>query len=173
MADVNVVLVDKDDNEIGVEEKLRAHQNGGKLHRAISIFVFNSKGETMVQRRALSKYHSQGRWANTACSHPYPNESVLDAAHRRLKEEMGFDCEMREAFTFPYKAEVGNGLTEQEFDHVLFGSYEGEPKPDSNEVMDWKWISLDELMADIRASPDNYAEWLKLMISKVIEERSR
>ncbi|MEM3715356.1 MAG: isopentenyl-diphosphate delta-isomerase, partial [Nitrososphaeria archaeon] len=91
-----VVLVDENDKQIGTEEKIKAHMNGGKLHRAISIFVLNSKGETMLQRRALSKYHTPGMWSNTCCSHPFPNESVLDAAHRRLKEEMGFDCEMKE-----------------------------------------------------------------------------
>ncbi len=172
MPDINVILVDTEDNEIGTEEKLRAHQNGGKLHRALSVFVFNSKGQTMIQRRALTKYHSAGQWANTVCSHPYPGENVLAAAHRRLMEEMGFDCEIREAFDFPYRADVGHGLTEHEYDHVLFGSYEGKPKLNAEEVMDWKWVGLEELRKGIRSDPDSYAPWLRLMINKVIEERS-
>ena len=173
MADINVILVDTEDNELGVEEKLKAHQNGGKLHRAISVFVFNSEGQTMIQRRAMSKYHSAGQWANTVCSHPYPGESVLASAHRRLGEEMGFDCEVSEAFVFPYRADVGHDLTENEYDHIFFGFYEGEPKPNSEEVMDWKWIGLEELGADIKANPENYAPWLRLMINKVIEERKK
>lgn len=127
----------------------------------------------MIQRRALTKYHSAGQWANTVCSHPYPGEKVIDAAHRRLMEEMGFDCDIRETFVFPYKAEVGHGLTEQEYDHILFGSYDGEPRLNSDEVMDWKWVDLKELRDDIKTNPDKYAPWLRLMIDKVIEERKK
>ena len=162
-----VVLVDKNDNEIGTEEKMKAHMNGGRLHRALSVFVFNSRGETMLQRRALSKYHTQGKWSNTCCSHQMPGESTIDAAHRRLKEEMGFDCEMREVFNFPYKAGVGNGLTEQEYDHIVFGSYDGGPSPNPKEVKEWKWISIAGLKKDITASPDSFTPWLRLMINDV------
>ncbi len=162
-----VILVDKDDNEIGTEEKMKAHMNGGRLHRALSVFVFNKHGETMLQRRALNKYHTQGRWSNTCCSHQMEGESTIDAAHRRLEEEMGFDCEMHEAFNFPYKADVGNGLTEQEYDHIVFGSYDGEPKPNPNEVMDWRWISIVELKKEIAENPEGFTPWLRLMIDEV------
>ncbi len=166
-----VVLVDENDREIGQEDKLAAHQNGAKLHRALSVLVFNGKGETMLQRRALTKYHTQGRWSNTCCSHPFPNESLIDAAHRRLKEEMGFDCELSEAFSFIYKAEVGNGLTEHELDHVFFGTYDGKPTLNPEEAMDYKWMSLGQLNEEFAKSPDNYTPWFPLMIDRVIEKR--
>ncbi len=167
-----VILVDENDNQIGTAEKLAAHQNGGRLHRAISVFVFNKKGETMLQKRAMVKYHSVGQWGNTVCSHPRPGEKVMDAAHRRLKEEMGFDCELKEAFNFPYKAaDIGNGLTEQEYDHIIFGFYDGEPVCNKDEVMDWRWVGLDTLKADIGKSPNDYVAWLRLMIDRVIEAR--
>ncbi len=171
MADIEVILVDKNDNQIGVEQKLKAHQNGGKLHRAISVFIFNKKGETMLQRRALTKYHAAGQWGNTACSHPMPGEKTMDAAHRRLGEEMGFDCDMKEAFQFRYKADVGKGLTEHEYDHVIFGLYDGEPTCNSEEVAEWRWMALESLKADIEKNPDNYVPWLRLMIDKVIDAR--
>ncbi len=163
-----VILVDDNDKQIGTEDKLKAHMDGGKLHRAISIFVFNTKGETMLQRRALSKYHTPGLWSNTCCSHPFPGEKTIDAAHRRLKEEMGFDCNMKEEFSFVYKAPVGNGLTEWEYDHVIFGNYDSAPNPDPKEAMDWKWISLSELKRDISSNPEKYTPWLKIVIDKVI-----
>ncbi len=162
-----VVLVDSNDKELGTEEKMKAHMNGGKLHRALSVFVFNDKGETMLQRRAMSKYHTQGKWSNTCCSHQKPGESTIDAAHRRLKEEMGFDCEMHEEFNFPYEAEVGNGLTEQEYDHIVFGRYDKAPNPNKSEVMDWRWISISNLKKEIAKTPENFTPWLKLMINEI------
>ncbi len=164
-----VVLVDKNDNEIGIEEKLKAHENGGKLHRAISVFVFNSKGELLIQRRALSKYHAPGLWANTCCSHPRPGESVKDAAKRRVKEEMGFECEVKEIFSLIYKAYVGKGLTEYEYDHIFIGYWEGKPKPNPEEVCEWKWISLEELKKDVRKNPKKYAPWFRIILPKVVE----
>lgn len=163
-----VVLVDDNDHQIGIEEKLRAHQNGGKLHRAISVFVFNSKGETMIQQRAAHKYHAQSMWANSCCSHPEPGEKPIDAGHRRLKEEMGFDCEMREVFNFKYAASVGNGLTEREYDHIIFGSYEGRPAINKDEVSDWKWLDLYKLRDEIKRKPEMFAPWLVLMIDDVV-----
>ncbi len=167
-----VVLVDKNDNEIGTEEKLKAHQNGGKLHRAISVFVFNGKGKLMLQKRAMKKYHAKGLWANTCCSHPMHGENPLDAAHRRLKEEMGFDCEMREVFNFTYRADVGSGLTENEFDHIIFGVYEGEPRINGDEVVDWKWMTLDQLKIQIKKNPEEFAPWLVLMIDEILKHRN-
>jgi len=163
-----VMLVDENDNQIGTEDKLRAHQNGAKLHRAISLFVFNKKGETMLQQRAMTKYHTPGKWSNTCCSHPMPGESVADAAHRRVKEEMGFDCEMHEAFSFIYKAEVGNGLTENEYDHVFFGDYEGKPKINKDEAMSYRWILLGKLKEESQRNPDNFTPWLRIILDRVI-----
>ncbi len=160
-----VILVDNNDREIGLEEKMKAHSNGGKLHRAISIFVFNSKGETMLQQRADTKYHSQGLWSNTCCSHPYENEAVLDAAHRRLREEMGFDCDLVDSFSFVYKVPVGNGLTEHEFDHVLFGIYNDSPKINRDEAKDWKWMKVEEMLTDVKKNGKNYTEWLKILVN--------
>jgi len=159
-----IILVDRKDNEVGLEEKLRAHKNDGRVHRAISVFVFNPKGEVMLQRRAYTKYHSKGLWSNTCCSHPFEGESVLDAAHRRLREEMGFDCKLNEAFSFIYKAGVGNGLTEREFDHVLFGRYGKRPRPDPKEVNDWKWMGIKELKADAKRNGKDYTAWLKILL---------
>ncbi|MGC9037591.1 MAG: isopentenyl-diphosphate Delta-isomerase [Candidatus Micrarchaeia archaeon] len=165
-----VVLVDEHDNEVGIEDKLEAHKNGGKLHRAFSIFVFNSKGETMLQKRAEGKYHSAGKWSNTCCSHPAPGEAVIEAAHRRLQEEMGFDCDMEEKFSFIYRADVGNGLTEWEYDHVIFGRYDGEPNINKEEASAYKWISLDMLKKDVEENPQNYTPWLRICLDRVIEE---
>jgi isopentenyl-diphosphate delta-isomerase len=164
-----VILVDHSDNEIGTEEKIKAHENGAKLHRAFSIFIFNSRGETMLQQRAASKYHGGGLWSNTVCSHQRKGESTLDAAHRRLREEMGFDCDMHEAFAFEYRAEMGNGLTEHEYDHVVIGTYEGTPRLNRNEVQDWKWVGLDELRDGMMAHPKEYTPWAKMVIDRVID----
>lgn len=166
-----VILVDEEDRQLGLEDKLAAHQNGAKLHRAISIFVFNSRGETMLQQRAMSKYHTQGMWSNTCCSHPMPGESTADAAHRRLREEMGFDCEMQEVLSFIYKADVGNGLTEHEYDHVFFGTYDGEPSLNSDEAMDYRWESLDRLKSDTERQPEKFTPWLRMVLDRVMEAR--
>lgn len=168
----DVILVDQDDNQIGITKKLKAHQNGGQLHRAFSIFVFNSKGETLLQQRAHTKYHAPLMWANTCCSHPAPGESVMDASHRRLKEEMGFDCPLEEQFSFVYREPVGNDLTEYEFDHVMFGKYEGEMNPDPDEVETVKWMSLEDLSEDIAENGEKYAPWLRVCLDQVIERRN-
>lgn len=162
-----IILVDKRDKKIGTGEKLKVHQEG-KLHRAFSIFIFNSKGELMLQRRARTKYHSGGLWVNTCCSHPRVGEEMKKAIHRRLKEEMRFDCNLKEAFSFIYHVKFDNGLTENEFDHVFIGKFDGKPYPNPEEADDWKWISLDELQWDIKRKPDNYAYWLRFSIDKVI-----
>lgn len=164
-----LILVDENDKEIGFEEKLKAHQNGGKLHRAFSIFVFNSKGELMLQKRAEGKYHSALLWTYTCCSHPRPGESLNDAVHRRLKEEMGFDCDLSEKFSFVYKVDFENGLSENEFDHVFFGKFDGEPKPDPKEAAGWQWISIEELKTDIKENPEKYTYWLRVSLDKIVE----
>lgn len=161
-----VILVDENDNQIGVEEKLKAHQNGGKLHRCFSIQIFNSKGELLLQQRASVKYHCGGLWANTCCSHPRPGEVIDAAAHRRLKEELGFDTKLKEAFTFVYKADFDNGLTEWEYDHVFIGIYDGVVRPSPEEVDDYKWIGLEELKTDIEKNPQKYTVWFKIILNK-------
>ncbi len=167
-----VILVDENDRQIGTEKKLRAHQDGGKLHRAFSIFIFNSKGETLLQQRAATKYHAPLMWANACCSHPFPGESTIDASHRRLKEELGFDCPLEEKFTFTYREPVGNDLTEYEFDHVMFGDYEEEFTPNREEVETVRWISLEDLDSEIRENPEKYAPWLRVCLDRVIAARS-
>ncbi len=159
----DIALVDIHGNEIGSMEKMAAHEQG-LLHRAFSIFVFNDQDEVLLQRRAENKYHSSGLWSNTCCSHPFPGEEVVVAAHRRLQEEMGFDCGLNEIFSLTYKAAVGQGLTEHEYDHVLVGRSNTTPQANPDEVQEWKWVSLHRLPEDILRSPDQYTQWLKLII---------
>jgi len=161
-----ILLVDKNDNVIGKEEKIKTHREG-KLHRAFSIFVFNSKGELVLQKRAKSKYHSAGLWTNTCCSHQRDGETLEKAIHRRLKEEMGFDCKLKEIFTFSYKVKFDNGLFENEYDHVFKGVFDEKPTPNPEEVDEWKWIGLEELKKDIQKNPENYTYWLKVSINKI------
>ncbi len=163
-----VILVDKNDNEIGTEEKMEAHKNKGKLHRAFSIFIFNSKGELLIQKRSEKKYHFGGLWTNTCCSHPRKLEKTEDAAHRRLKEEFGFDTDLKEITKFMYREEdKKTGLTEYEIDHVFIGTFDGEPKPNLEEIEDHKWISTKELERDIKENPENYTPWFKIIFDKV------
>jgi len=162
-----VILVDENDREIGVEEKIKAHEDG-KLHRAFSIFIFNSKGEMLLQRRAKHKYHSGGLWSNACCSHPRPNESLEDAIHRRLKEEMGFDCKLKKAFHFIYEVYLDNGLKEHEFDHVFIGVYGGDVNLNLDEVMDFKWICIEKLLEDIQKNGEKYTPWFKIALKRVL-----
>ncbi|HKC67065.1 MAG TPA: isopentenyl-diphosphate Delta-isomerase [Bacteroidia bacterium] len=156
-----VVLVDEQDKELGTMEKMQAHVEG-KLHRAVSVFIFNSKHELLLQKRADEKYHSAGLWTNTCCSHPRPDEAPEPAAHRRLKEEMGLTCNLKFAFTFIYKAHLDNNLTEHEFDYVYIGTTDNVPKQNPAEVADYKYISVNELDTDIKQHPAKYTEWFKI-----------
>lgn len=166
-----VVLVDENDNQIGTMEKMQAHEKG-LLHRAFSVFVFNSNNELMIHRRALTKYHSGGLWTNTCCSHPREGESAIDAAHRRLQEEMGFDCELEKAFHFIYKKELDNDLTEHELDHVFIGYYDGEANINPEEVHEYKHIGLPELESDVKQNPDQYTEWFKICLDEVLKKQA-
>ena len=158
-----VILVDEQDRELGACAKLRAHTEGA-LHRAFSVFIFDRRGRLLLQRRAREKYHSGGLWSNTACGHPRPGEGTEAAARRRLREEMNLDCELREAFEFLYRAELGGELVEHEYDHVFVGTCEAEPAPDPSEVEDWRWVSMGELRRDLREEPHRYSSWLKLAV---------
>lgn len=162
-----VILVDEKDRKTGVCEKMSAHRRG-RLHRAFSVFVFGSAGRLLIQQRAAGKYHSAGLWSNTCCSHPRPGETTRQAAHRRLREEMGFDCSLRKIFAFRYKTDFGNGLFENEYDHVLAGTFDGAPKPCPSEVRDWKWISTAALQSDVRKHPVRYTSWLKKCLRRVL-----
>lgn len=154
----HVILVDGEDVPIGVREKQDAHVVG-LLHRAFSIFVFDSQGRTLLQRRAFSKYHSGGLWSNTCCSHPRPGESTAAAAQRRLFEEMGFNCPLETAFSFVYRADVGGGLIEHEYDHVFIGTFDGVAAPDPGEVEDWRWVHPRQLEREARVRPDRFTFW--------------
>jgi isopentenyl-diphosphate delta-isomerase len=157
-----VILVDENDQEIGSMEKQEAHEKG-LLHRAFSVFVFNENKELLLQQRALTKYHSAGLWTNSCCSHPRVGETIEQAAHRRLMEEMGFDCELIIKTSFIYKAAFENGLTEHEFDHVLVGNFNGEINFNPTEVKNFKWINLEELQIDLLQNNQNYTAWFKII----------
>lgn len=162
-----VVLVDKEDTELGKMEKILAHRLG-LLHRAFSIFIFNEKNELLLQQRADSKYHSAGLWTNTCCSHPTSGENLNDATTRRLYTEMRLRCKTEFAFSFIYKAEVENGLSEYEYDHVYFGITNDLPDPDPQEAKAWKYVNLSDLETDITLHPGKYTEWLKICLTKVV-----
>ncbi len=166
MAEERVILVDENDREIGSMEKIEAHEKA-VLHRAFSIFIFNSAGQMMLHRRALSKYHSPGLWTNACCSHPRPGESLEEATQRRIVEEMGFHCEMEEAFDFIYKAPFDHGLTEHELDHVFIGTYDGDPEINPEEVHSWKWIDIPELLADVEKDPKKYTVWFRIALAEM------
>lgn len=161
-----VVLVDQNDKMIGSMEKMEAHEKG-LLHRAFSVFVFNFQGQLLLQRRSATKYHSPGLWTNTCCSHQRIGESTEAAAHRRLIEEMGFNCPLEEQFSFQYKASFSNGLIEHELDHVLFGYYEGYILPNPTEVDEHRFVDLLSLQNEIDANPENFTEWFKICINQV------
>lgn len=161
-----IILVDETDSEIGIMEKMEVHRKG-LLHRAFSIFIFNTNGELLLQQRALSKYHSAGLWANTCCSHPKPGEETLAAAIRRLKEEMGFETTLKKAFDFTYQSTFANGLTEYEYDHVYTGIYDGMFVPNKNEVMDFSFKKINEIESLIEKNPGNFAAWFIIAFPKL------
>jgi isopentenyl-diphosphate Delta-isomerase len=163
-----VVLVNEKDEAQGVMEKMEAHQKG-VLHRAFSVFVFNQKDELLLQRRAITKYHSGGLWTNTCCSHPYPQEDVAVAAHRRLQEELGFDCALEKAFSFVYEASFDNGLIEHEFDHVFVGSSEAECVLNKEEVEEIGYMSFAKLKEEMQMHPEQFTEWFKIAMPKLEE----
>jgi isopentenyl-diphosphate delta-isomerase len=162
-----LILTDENDHPLGMMEKFAVHKLG-LLHRAFSIFIFNSKGEVLLQQRAHDKYHSGGLWSNTCCSHPRYEEKITDAVDRRLWEEMGLQSDTDFAFSFIYKAIFENGLTEHEYDHVFTGISDAIPTPDKTEVSNWKYLSLPALQNDINQYPATYTEWLKICLPRMI-----
>lgn len=160
-----VILVNENDEKLGLMPKLEAHQKG-ILHRAFSVFIFDEKGNLMLQQRALEKYHSPGLWTNTCCSHQRDGETSLEAGRRRLLEEMGFTVPLKETTTFIYKAPFDNGLTEHELDHILVGNYEGIPKINNEEVASWKWMHIEAIKSDIAIQPQLYTAWFKIIFEK-------
>lgn len=162
----DVILVDEQDNEIGLMPKTEAHKKA-LLHRAISVFIFNSDGEWLIQRRALTKYHSGGMWTNTCCTHPLPNETSIDAANRRLRQEMGMQCSLKELFSFTYKEALDNELTENEFDHVFLGIANFIPRINPKEVAEFKYANYKDLCLDIKMNPSHYTVWFKKIVERV------
>ena len=169
MKEEQVILVDETNKQIGLMPKLEAHQKA-VLHRAFSVFVFNDKNELMLQQRALDKYHSPGLWTNTCCSHQRNGESNIEAGKRRLYEEMGFITDLKETISFIYKAPFDNGLTEHEFDHVLFGTYVGNIQANPEEVMDFKYITKDQLINEVNDHPELFTEWFKICFEEVLNK---
>jgi isopentenyl-diphosphate delta-isomerase len=166
MQEEQIILVDENDKPVGTMGKLEAHQKG-LLHRAFSVFIFNDKGELLLQKRASTKYHSPGLWTNTCCSHPQPGEETLAAAKRRLKEEMGMDCVLIHKTSFVYKTNFDNGLTEHEFDHVFIGNYNDNPVLNEDEAEEYKWMSLENIKSDIQKCPENFTSWFRIAMAKV------
>lgn len=160
-----VVLVSPEDQVLGQMEKMKAHETG-LLHRAFSVFLFNNKGEMLLQKRASEKYHSPEQWTNAVCSHLKLNESYLDAANRRLSEELGINTDLKEKFNFIYKAEVGNNLWEHELDHVFVGNFDGIFNLNTNEVSEVRYISMEKLENEMQAKPENFTEWFKIILKE-------
>jgi isopentenyl-diphosphate Delta-isomerase len=161
-----LILVNEQDVPTGTIDKMEAHEKA-LLHRAFSVFIFNDRGQMLLQQRALSKYHSGGLWTNACCSHPYDGQDTLAAAEKRLQEEMGFTTTLQKAFEFVYKAPFDNGLTEYEYDHVFTGTYNGSVLPDKDEVKDYCFVALDELKTSIATSPEKYTAWFKIAFPKL------
>ena len=168
MEEEKVILVNENDEQIGLMPKLEAHEKA-LLHRAFSVFVFNDKNELMLQQRALGKYHSPGLWTNTCCSHQREGETNIQAGKRRLIEEMGFVVDLQESISFIYKAPFDNGLTEHEYDHVLIGKYNKAPVINPDEVASWKWMPLEDVKVDISLHPEIYTAWFKVIFDKFYE----
>ena len=168
MREEKVILVDEEDNQIGLMPKMEAHLKG-KLHRAFSIIIFNSDRKILLQKRASTKYHTPNLWSNTCCSHQREDEDNIDAGKRRLNEEMGFVTNLYNFSSFIYRVEFSNGLIEHENDHIMLGIFDGTPKPNPNEVDEWKWIDIDILAEDMQINPDHYTAWFMIIMNNYYE----
>ena len=172
-----IVLVDEcgrdlfdQDGRLSTMEKIKVHRRG-LLHSAVSVFIFNDGNELLLQKRAVSKYHSPEKWTNTCCTHPSPRETPIMSARRRLSEELGLVAALTEVFTFSYKADVGNGLIENEFDHVFLGVSKQNPSPNPAEVSDWNWVTIEELKQKLIRNPEEYSAWLRQCFSEVMKHK--
>lgn len=163
-----VVLVDVYDRPSGYMEKLEAHRRA-LLHRAVSVFIFNSRGQWLLQRRALTKYHSGGLWSNACCTHPYPGELAPEAAHRRLREEMGMDCPLDKLFHLIYRAPLGQGLTEYEYDHIFAGQTDDLPIANATEVSEWRYLSPEQLQDEQLRIPQEYTAWFRKLFPEILK----
>mgnify|MGYP001471644371 CR=1 FL=1 len=161
-----VILVDEQDREVGEAEKMQTHKLG-LLHRAFSVLIYNTKGEMLLQQRAATKYHSAGLWSNACCGHPRPGEKIEDAARRRLKEELGFNCSLKFSFKFIYKASFENSLKEHELDHVFTGIYDSEVLPDKNEVQAYRWVTMENLKNEIIENHSSFSVWFQKIIAEL------
>lgn len=164
-AEEQVILVNENDEPIGLMEKIEAHEKA-LLHRAFSVFILNNKNQIMLQQRAAGKYHSPSLWTNTCCSHQRKGETNIQAGKRRLQEEMGFSAELKELFSFIYKAPFDNGLTEHELDHVMIGYFNEQPAINTEEVENWKWMGIEEIKEDMQQHPEIYTAWFKIIFEK-------
>ena len=165
MIEEQVILVNEQDEQLGLMPKMEAHEKA-LLHRAFSVFIFNDQGELLLQQRSASKYHSPKLWTNTCCSHQRDGEINIAAGKRRLKEEMGFVCDLKEVFWFVYKAPFDNGLTEHELDHVMVGNYNKDPELNEEEVQSYRWMTLDDVKLDMEKEPEKYTEWFKIIFKE-------
>jgi len=168
----NVILVNERDEALGLMEKMEAHRQG-LLHRAFSVFILNKQGDILLQQRAHHKYHSGGLWTNACCSHPRDSETALAAAHRRLQEEMGFDCELSPVLEFTYRAELDQGMTEHEYDHVFVGYYENDPILNPEEAAAFAWRHITEVQRDVQERPERYTAWFKIIFERFVQSLSQ
>lgn len=166
MKEQEVILVNENDEPVGTMKKMEAHQKG-LLHRAFSVFIFDSNGRMLLQQRAPGKYHGASLWTNACCSHPFPGEEINEASERRLKEELGFTTQLHKIFSFTYKAQVENDLTEYEFDHVFAGTYAGRIQPDPNEVSAFVYETMVQLKKEIETRPEKFTSWFKIAFPKI------
>lgn len=166
-----VILVDSENKQLGTMEKMEAHRKG-LLHRAFSIFIFNSVGEMLIHKRAAGKYHCGGMWTNAVCSHPRPGENQSQALKRKMKQEMGFSTEVNKVFDFTYRADLDNGLIEHEYDEVFYGTYEGEFSPNPGEVEAYRYVSIQEIKEEIRMNPNLFTPWFRLLLERISEYHS-
>lgn len=166
MTEEQVILVDSSDNELGLMAKMEAHRKG-LLHRAFSICLFNDDGEMLIQKRSNLKYHSPGLWTNACCSHPRSGETVMEAANRRLKEELGIQANLEKAFSFIYKTRLDHDMIEHEYDHVLLGRFNGTPKVNPEEVASWKYMKIEAILNEMKLQPALWTEWFKIIMPKI------
>lgn len=167
-----LLLVTEQDEIVGSAEKMQAHQQGGTLHRAFSVLIFNDRGDYLLQQRALAKYHSGGLWSNTCCGHPTAPTNTAEQAEQRLDEEMGFRTPLSPSFSFIYHAALPNGLTEHEFDHVFTGQYDGPIPFNPDEVAAVRWVSRDELLRELAAAPERFTVWFRLLVEQIERRRA-